>query len=124
MEIKKLLILGSVFIFVVMAVLLIVNYKNGINANVVNEGSYDREITIDAKMFEFNPNVIKVKEGERIKLIINSLDVEHSISIPELRIDIHDEGIFVANKKGTFNFYCHTYCGSGHSAMKGVLIVE
>mgnify|MGYP001578281824 FL=1 len=75
-------------------------------------------------MFEFNPNVIKVKEGERIKLIINSLDVEHSISIPELRIDIHDEGIFVVDKKGTFDFYCHTYCGNGHGAMKGVLIVE
>ena len=75
-------------------------------------------------MFEFNPSVIKVKEWEKIKLKINSLDVEHSISIPELRIDIHDEGIFVANKKGTFNFYCHTYCGSGHGAMKGVLIVE
>ena len=121
---KKIMLVGIIILFVVMAVLLIVNYKNGINANVVNEGSYDREITIDAKMFEFNPNVIKVKEGERIKLIINSLDVEHSISIPELRIDIHDEGVFVADKKGTFDFYCHTYCGNGHDAMKGILIVE
>ena len=120
---KKIVVVIMVLFFVVLLFLLPIILKNNINASVVNEG-YDREITIDAKMFEFNPSVIKVKEGERIKLKINSLDVEHSINIPELGIDIHDEGIFVANKKGTFDFYCHTYCGSGHSAMKGVLIVE
>ena len=118
---KKIVI--AVIVAIVFVILLLVYTKANINAHVIDEGNV-REIVIDTKQFEYNPNVIKVKEGEKIKLKINSLDVEHSINIPELGIMIHGEGVFVADKKGTFNFSCHTYCGIGHDAMKGVLIVE
>ncbi len=117
---RKIIIAGAAIILIL---LLIFNFKPIINAFAFSNGNV-REITIDAKMFEFNPSVINVKEGERIKIKINSLDVEHSINIPELDVHIHDEGEFVATKKGTFDFYCHSYCGSGHDAMKGVLVVE
>lgn len=122
MEIKKLVIVGIVVIFI-LAILFVFNFKGNISGFVVGKG-VDREITVDAKMFEFNPSVIKVKEGERIRLKVNSLDVEHSIYIPELEIHAHGEEVFVADKKGEFEFFCHSYCGSGHEAMKGVLIVE
>src|SRR3989338_1681802 len=120
---RKILVAGIVIIFIILISLLIFNFKPVVNAQVIDNGNV-REITVDAKMFEFNPNVIKVKEGERIRIKINSLDVEHSINIPELGVQIHDEGEFIATKKGTFDFYCHSYCGSGHSSMQGVLIVE
>jgi len=112
-------------IFVIIIVLLVINLKARINARVIDEENV-REITIDAKRFEFNPDVIKVKEGERIRLKVNNIDFEHGLSIPEFGIEVHDEeGVeFIADKKGTFEFYCHHYCGSGHSEMKGVLIVE
>ena len=122
-KIKKLVIASVLIIFIILMVLLITNLKTDINAFAIGGGNVT-EITIDAKMFEFSPNIIKVKEGERIRLKINNLDVEHSIIIPELEIHIHSEGMFVAKRKGTFNFYCHSYCGSGHDAMKGILIVE
>ena len=110
---RKIIAVGIAIVFITLISLLIFNFKPVVNAFVV-----------DAKQFEFNPNVIKIKEGERIRIKINSLDVEHAISIPELGIDIHDEGEFVAEKKGNFSFSCHVYCGSGHENMKGVLIVE
>ena len=116
-------ILVAVIVAIVFVILLLVYTKANINAHVIDEGNV-REIVIDAKQFEFNPNVIKVKEGERVRIKINNLDVEHAISIPEFGIDIHGEGEFVAKKKGNFSFSCHIYCGSGHEAMKGVLIVE
>ena len=31
---------------------------------------------------------------------------------------------FVADKRGTFEFYCSVYCGEGHSEMEGTLIVN
>lgn len=108
---------------IIILVILLFTFKTVLSGFAVGK-EVDREITVDAKKFEFNPDVIKVKQGEKIKLKVNSLDVEHSIYIPELGIDIHNEGTFVANKKGEFEFYCHSYCGSGHDAMKGVLIVE
>ena len=30
---------------------------------------------------------------------------------------------FVADRAGTFNFTCAEYCGTGHAAMKGRLVV-
>src|SRR3989344_6504417 len=90
MKKRKIIIAGIAVIFVVTAILLLVNLKTGIHASVVNEGNV-REITIDAKRFEYNPNVIKVKEGERIRLKINNIEGEHGFSIPELEIEVHDE---------------------------------
>ena len=125
MKKRKIIIAGIAVIFVVTAILLLVNLKIGIHASVVNEGNV-REITIDAKRFEYNPDVIKIKVGEAVRLKINNIEGEHGFSIPELGIEVHDEKEveFIADKKGTFDFYCHHYCGSGHSGMKGVLIVE
>jgi len=120
---RKILVAGIVIIFIILIFLLIFNFKQVVNSKVIDNGNV-REITVDAKQFEFNPNIIKVKEGEKIRIKINNLDVEHAISIPELGIDIHDEGEFVAEKKGNFSFSCHVYCGSGHENMKGVLVVE
>ena len=106
---KKLIIFVSLLIFISLIFLLIFNFNQVVNAKVIDNGKV-REITIDAKMFEFNPSIITVKEGEKIRIKMNNLDVEHSIYIPELDVHIHDEGEFVAGKKGTFIFYCHSYC--------------
>ena len=121
---KKLVIVGISIIFILM-ILVVFIFRGNFNAFAIDEGNV-REIVIDAKRFEYNPNVIKVKEGEIIRLKINNLEGEHGFSIPELGLEIHDKkGVkFVADKKGTFTFSCHHYCGSGHNAMKGVLIVE
>lgn len=83
-----------------------------------------REISIDAKRFEFNPRTITVKEGEKIKLTINNLDTTHGINIPDLGVSGFNSLEFTADKKGEFTFYCNNFCGSGHDAMQGKIIVE
>ncbi len=122
---KNAIIAGIVVIFILIVILLLVYMKADFNASVIDEGNV-REIVIDAKRFEYSPNVIKIKEGERIRIKVNNLDTEHGMSIPELGFESHDEvgAEFVFDKKGTFDFYCHHYCGEGHSQMKGVIIVE
>ena len=89
-----------------------------------------REIPMTAKKFRFEPDAITVRKGERVRLLITSTDVNHGFAIPEL--DINSElkaGAtttveFVAAKAGRFPFVCSVYCGSGHSVMKGMLVVE
>ena len=83
-----------------------------------------REISIDARRFNFNPGTITVKKGEKIKLTINNLDTTHGINIPDLGVSGKDSLEFTADTKGEFTFYCNNFCGSGHSAMQGKLIVE
>lgn len=119
---KRIIITIIIIIFV--NTLVLINLRGNVNAPAIDERNI-REIVIDAKRFEYNPNVITIKYGEKIRFKINNLDdAQHGFSIPELGIEVHDEIEFVANKKGRFYFYCHHYCGSGHSSMKGEIIIE
>ncbi len=89
-----------------------------------------KEFSIIAKNWEFEPSEIKVKKGDKVKLTIKSIDVEHGFSIPDFNVSkklIPDETEvieFTADKTGTFTFFCNVWCGAGHSTMSGKLIVE
>lgn len=89
-----------------------------------------REIAVTARRFSFTPDTITVKQGERIHLKINSEDVSHGFSIPELRVnEIVEPGKetvveLTPTKKGKFRYFCSIECGTGHLAMQGNLIVE
>lgn len=101
-------------------------------AIVNEEGNTDniQEISVTAKKWKFDPDQIIVNKGERIKLSIKSIDVAHGFSLPDFDINTRLEPgetkvvEFIANKAGTFSFFCSVYCGSGHSDMKGTLIVN
>lgn len=83
-----------------------------------------REIAVEARRFSFSPAVVRVKEGERVKLVITNTDTTHGIIIPEFNARGRESLEFTAGRKGTYTFYCATYCGTGHSGMQGTLIVE
>lgn len=92
--------------------------------------SQTREFNITAAQWSFSPATITVKDGERVKLTIVSIDVTHGFSIPEFNVNIQlvpnqsKTVEFVADKKGAFSFFCSVFCGSGHADMRGQLIVE
>jgi len=70
-----------------------------------------------------------VNKGDRVKLMIQSADIAHGIKIDAFNVNNRLEPgqttivEFVADKAGTFSFYCNVFCGDGHSGMKGTLIV-
>ena len=87
------------------------------------------EFTMTAKDTGFDPDMITVKKGEKVRLIITATDCEH-----EFRLDAFDinqvlkksspEIIeFTASKAGKFEFKCSVYCGKGHGKMRGRLVV-
>ncbi|MDO8499413.1 MAG: cupredoxin domain-containing protein [bacterium] len=88
--------------------------------------------TITAGNFFFTPNEIRVKEGDRVKIILNNINGTHNFMLPAFNIESKtiktgetDTVEFVADKKGTFEFYC--LVGNGYHRMKGqigVLLVE
>jgi len=94
------------------------------------EDSEVKEFTITARQFVFEPNIIRVKVGDRVRLTLHNIDVEHGISIPAFNVNIEPPvGVsqsteFVADRAGTFNFSCSVFCGSGHRGMGGMFIVE
>jgi cytochrome c oxidase subunit 2 len=88
------------------------------------------QIKVTAKKYEFNPNVIRVKKGDHVKLVITALDRLHGFKLEAFHIDRKlpkGEAVaieFTADQAGTFPFACSQFCGLGHSRMKGKLIVE
>ena len=89
-----------------------------------------KEFTMEAKQFEFVPSTITVNEGDTVRLLITSTDVEHGIAIPEFGVNqdlpVGEEVVveFVADQTGEFNMFCSVYCGQGHSSMTAQLIVQ
>lgn len=89
-----------------------------------------REIKMTAKKYEFNPSEIRVKQGERVRLLITALDRKHGFQIKAygIKVELEKEKQtvveFVADKPGEFPFKCSVRCGWRHGRMKGKLIVE
>ena len=89
-----------------------------------------KEFSIVARKWKFEPSVIKVKVGDKVRLRVKSIDVDHGFLLPDFKVNMTLQPNrlltteFVANRKGEFVFSCSVYCGSGHGDMKGTLIVE
>lgn len=89
-----------------------------------------KEFKITAKQFQFEPSTIEVNKGDKVRLIVTSIDVPHGIAISEYGINERLEPgkpvtiEFTADKEGGFTAFCSVFCGSGHSNMKGKLIVR
>lgn len=101
-----------------------------ITQNIEKPKEETKEFEITAKTFEFNPSIIRVNKGYRVRLIIKSTDVTHGFEIKEYNIRetlYPNEPVtveFSADKAGEFIFKCNIPCGSGHREMAGKLIVE
>ena len=90
-----------------------------------------REIEVVAKRFAFEPARIEVTEGERVRLMVHSADGVHGIEIKRFRVNkIVPRGgkpvaiDFTASAPGTYEILCSEYCGDGHEAMTGTLVVQ
>ena len=97
---------------------------------IVSASGAVKEFRMTAKQFAFDPSIIEVNKGDKVRLIVTSTDVPHGIAIKEYGINqMLDVGKpatieFTADKQGTFTAYCSVFCGAGHSGMKGKLIVR
>ena len=74
-------------------------------------------------------DVLRVPQGRPVRLLITSRDVIHSFYVPQLRVKQdalpgrYTQIWFTATQVGRFEIFCAEYCGLGHSAMLGSLVV-
>jgi len=94
------------------------------------EAPREREITIEAYKFAYNPEIIEVNQGDKVTIRFISTDVHHGLYIDgyELKTDAipgHEGEItFVANKTGKFTMRCSVTCGAFHPYMISYLKVK
>jgi len=88
------------------------------------------EIQVTLRKYEFSPGSLRVKRGERVKLVMTAADHDHGFKLDDFNVDQKvPKGTtvvveFTADKAGTFQFRCSNVCGIGHRGMKGTLVVE
>lgn len=94
------------------------------------ETAQAEELAVTAKQWAFEPAEIRVKKGDRVRLVITSVDVDHGFALPAFGVNVtlapgRTETVeFTADRTGSFAFFCTVYCGAGHQDMNGKLIVE
>ena len=100
-------------------------------ARAPGEPPTPRAFDITASRFQFEPARLEVREGDAVRLTLRSTDTTHGFGIKELRVEaVIPKGgepvtvEFVADRAGTFEFFCTEYCGPRHRDMRGTLLVE
>lgn len=89
-----------------------------------------KTVTVTATTWAFEPSSVRVKVGDRVTLVVTSVDVWHGLMLPQFKIDEKLEPgktvtvEFTADRAGVFPFWCNVPCGVGHPDMRGTIIVE
>jgi len=87
------------------------------------------EAFILARTFLFQPREITVPAGSTVTFYVTSADVQHGFKIENTNVNLQIVPGQVSklttrfDTPGEFNFICHEYCGAGHAAMFGKVIV-
>jgi cytochrome c oxidase subunit II len=82
-----------------------------------------KRIEIIAARFAYNPNVVTLKKGEPVVLVLRSTDVTHGLKVAELQIKSEikkgaDTEIQITPlETGRFVGKCAHFCGKGHGSM-------
>ncbi|NII54318.1 cytochrome c oxidase subunit II [Luteibacter sp. SG786] len=75
-------------------------------------------------------DTLHLATGQPVRLVMISQDVIHDVSIPAFRVkqDVlpgrYTQMWFTPTRPGTYDLFCAEYCGTDHSRMGGVAVVQ
>jgi cytochrome c oxidase subunit 2 len=81
-------------------------------------------------MFAFAPNEVRVPAGRPIRFRLTSADVTHGFMIAGTNANTMVVPGYISQfttvfpRAGDYLIVCHEFCGNGHHAMSGRIIVE
>jgi len=88
------------------------------------------EITLTASQFAFAPPVLRVNQGDQVRITLQAADVVHGFYLDgygiEQRVEpgISQQVEFIADRAGKYRYRCSVSCGTLHPFMIGELVVS
>ena len=107
-----------------------INNNMPVPGSDVNEMIVEKEFSVDEIPFSFSPSTITVNQGDTVKITVKNKQGTHDLKIDEFNASTRTLNAgetqtitFVADKIGTFQYYCSV---GNHRAqgMVGTLIVR
>ena len=99
--------------------------------NINDENPFGINLTTHlVKMIIIQSDVLNLKIDRPVKILLRSVDVLHNWYVPQFRAKMDAvPGVitfywFEPNKVGEYEVLCAEYCGVGHYAMRGSVIVQ
>ena len=97
--------------------------------NPIGEQTPHHEFSVSARRYAFDPARLEVQTGHLVRITLHSEDIPHSFVVDAYRIakrvgagaTVTFE--FLADRAGTFPFYCNLTIEEGCREMKGQLVV-
>jgi nitrous-oxide reductase len=100
----------------------------------IERNGKDVHVYMTAVRSHFTPDVVRVKKGDTVHLHITNVeqahDATHGFTVGSYNVHTslepgkHVDITFVADRAGTFPFYCTEFCSALHLEMAGYLLVE
>ncbi len=87
-------------------------------------------VVMTAQAWSFNPTEVTVPAGSMVTFQIASVDVTHGFLIEDTNVNLTLIPGYVSaatttfSTPGTYLIVCHEYCGLGHQAMYGRVVVQ
>lgn len=138
---KKILAASFVFIALPLALIAVSVYKLGqrvptcaplapfTKAEVIQHAPDRYEVHMLARMWEFEPKVVKVPKGATVDFYIVSEDVSHGFYVSGTNVNLTalpnvvNYGQARFDRAGSFRVMCNEYCGLNHARMNAVIEV-
>jgi cytochrome c oxidase subunit 2 len=90
-------------------------------------GEYDAYVI--SRQYLFDPRTITVPVGSSVTFYLTSIDVQHGFKLQNTNVNLQVVPGEVSkltvefDEVGEFDYICNEFCGAGHAAMAGAVIV-
>lgn len=88
------------------------------------------ELQMVARMWAFQPSVVRLPVGSTVDLYVTSQDIMHGFKIERKNVNLMaipgaiNYMRVTFNEPGEYMFACHEFCGAAHHTMAGRFIIE
>lgn len=95
----------------------------------ITHGPKHYEVHLNARMWMYQPNYIKLPTGSRLDIFLSAKDVQHGLFIEKTNVNLMAVPGAIANatvtfrQPGRYQMICHEFCGIGHQDMQGTIEV-
>ena len=126
----------SILPMFVLVAIFVWDFQGFVNLRTPPKGAMEIRATGQKWKWLFNypggmtDDTLHVPLGQPVRMVINAVDVLHSLYIPNFRVKMdavpgrYTELWFQATKAGEFPIFCAEYCGTSHSGMETRVIVH